>query len=130
MRRSFQAARQVCCVAALRIRSRQDVRLSNLGRTLSEAVPLSRTEKRLRRNLKHAEGEDELTIELAEMPGRRICEDTVLALDLSDIRKEYSQRMQDLAAVWDISSGETHPDYWLVDVTAAEADGNEIVPVL
>ncbi len=37
------------------IRSRQEVKLSNLGRTLGAAVPLIRTEKRLSRNLNQAE---------------------------------------------------------------------------
>ena len=111
------------------IQASQDVKLSNIGRALSEAIPLIRTEKRLSRNLKHAELEDELTNKLVEMASRRICEDTVLALDLSDIRKEYAQKMEHLATVWDGSSGETHPGYWLVDVTAAEVHGSEIVPV-
>ncbi len=111
------------------IQSSQDVKLSNIGRALGEAIPLIRTEKRLSRNLKHAELEDELTNKLVEMASRRICEDTVLCLDLSDIRKEYAQKMEHLATVWDGSSGETHPGYWLVDVTAAEVHGNEIVPV-
>ena len=111
------------------IQSSQDVKLSNIGRALGEAIPLIRTEKRLSRNLKHAELENELTNKLVEMASRRICEDTVLALDLSDIRKEYAQKMEHLATVWDGSSGETHPGYWLVDVTAAEVHGNEIVPV-
>ncbi len=31
--------------------------------------------------------------------------------------------------MWDGSSGETHPGYWLVDVTGAEVHGCEIVPV-
>ncbi len=111
------------------IQSSQDVKLSNIGRALGEAIPLIRTEKRLSRNLKHAEIEAKLTSTLASMASRRICEDTVLALDLSDIRKEYVRRMEHLATVWDGSTGETHPGYWLVDVTGAEVDGSDIVPV-
>lgn len=111
------------------IQSSQDVKLSNIGRALGEGIPLIRTEKRLSRNLKHAQLEDELTNKLVEMASRRISEDTVLALDLSDIRKEYAQKMEHLATVWDGSSGETHPGYWLVNVTAAEVHGSEIVPV-
>ena len=111
------------------IQSSQDVKLSNIGRALGEAIPLIRTEKRLSRNLKHPELEAELTTKLVEMASARIQQDTVLALDLSDIRKEYAQKMEHLATVWDGSSGETHPGYWLVDVTAAEVHGSEIVPV-
>lgn len=111
------------------IESSQDVKLSNIGRALGEAIPLIRTEKRLSRNLKHAEIETELTSKLVAMASTRICEDTVLALDLSDIRKEYARKMEHLATVWDGSTGETHPGYWLEDVTAAEVNGSDIVPV-
>ena len=81
------------------------------------------------RNMKHTELEAALTTKLVEMASARIQQDTVLALDLSDIRKEYAQKMEHLATVWDGSSGETHPGYWLVDVTGAEVQGSEIVPV-
>jgi hypothetical protein len=74
------------------IQSSQDVKLSNIGRALSETIPLIRTEKRLSRNLRHAELEAELTTRLVEMASVRIQQDTVLALDLSDIRKEYAQK--------------------------------------
>ena len=79
--------------------------------------------------MKHTELEAALTTKLVEMASARIQQDTVLALDLSDIRKEYAQKMEHLATVWDGSSGETHPGYWLVDVTEAEVQGSEIVPV-
>ena len=111
------------------IQSSQDVKLSNIGRALGEDIPLIRTEKRLSRNLKHPELEAGLSNKLVEMAGTRIAQDTVLALDLSDIRKEYAQKMEHLATVWDGSSGETHQGYWLVDVTGAEVHGSEIVPV-
>jgi hypothetical protein len=111
------------------IQSSQDVKLSNIGRALGEAIPLIRTEKRLSRNLKHAELEAERTTKLVEMASARVYQDTVLALELSDIRKEYARKMEHLATVWDGSSGETHRGYWLLDVTGAEVSGSEIVPV-
>jgi hypothetical protein len=72
------------------IQSSQNLKLSNIGRALGEAIPLIRTEKRLSRNLKRAELEAELTTKLVEMASVRIREDTVPALDLSNIRKEYA----------------------------------------
>lgn len=111
------------------IQSSQDVKLSNVGRALGETIPLIGTEKRLSRNLKHAGLETELTTKLVEMASARIQQDTVLALDLSDIRKEYARKMEHLATVWDGSTGETHSGYWLVDVTGSEVHGCEIVPV-
>jgi hypothetical protein len=107
----------------------QDVTLSNIGRALGEAIPLICTEKRLSRNLKPAELETELTTKLVEMASARIHHDTVLALDLSNIRKEYAWKMEHLATVLDGSNGETHQGYWVLDVTGAEVSGSEIVSV-
>src|SRR3982751_6794675 len=63
------------------------------------------------------------------MASQRITADTVLCLDLSDIRKEYAKQMEYLAAVHDASTGEMHPGYWLCDITGAEMNGSEIVPL-
>jgi hypothetical protein len=63
------------------------------------------------------------------MASLRIQQDPVRALDLSDIRKEYARKMEHLAPVWDGSTGETPPGYWLLDVTGAEVHGSERVPV-
>ena len=111
------------------IQASQDVKLSNIGRSLQEDIPLIRTEKRLSRNLKNTELEKELTLQLVKMGSPRVQANTVLALDLSDIRKEYAQKMEHLAMVRDGSTGELHQGYWLCDVTAAEVNGTEIVPL-
>ncbi len=111
------------------IQSSQDVKLSNIARALKEDIELIRTEKRLSRNLKSAELEKELTPQLVRMGSQRVQPNTVLALDLSDIRKEYAQKMEHLATVRDGSTGELHLGYWLCDVTGAEINGSEIVPL-
>lgn len=111
------------------IQSSQDVKLSNIARSLKEDLSLIRTEKRLSRNLKSVELEKEITPQLVRMGSPRVQPNTVLALDLSDIRKEYAQKMEYLATVRDGSTGELHPGYWLCDVTAAEVNGSEIVPL-
>jgi hypothetical protein len=111
------------------IQSSQDVKLSNIARSLQEEISLIRTEKRLSRNLKSAELEKELTVQLVRMGSPRVQPNTVLALDLSDIRKEYAQKMEHLATVRDGSTGELHPGYWLCDVTGAEVNSSEIVPL-
>jgi hypothetical protein len=111
------------------IQSSQDVKLSNIARSLKEDIPLIRTEKRLSRNLKSSELEKGLSQQLVAIGGGRVQPNTVLSLDLSDIRKEYAQKMEYLATVRDGSTGELHPGYWLCDVTAAEVNGSEIVPL-
>jgi hypothetical protein len=111
------------------IQASQDVKLSNIARSLKEAIPLIKTEDRLSRNLKAAELEGALTPQLAGMAGRRVQTNTVLCLDLSDIRKEYARRMEYLATIRDGSSGELHEGYWLCAITGAEIQGSEIVPL-
>ena len=111
------------------IQASQDVKLSNIARSLKEEIPLIKTEDRLSRNLRAIELEVELTPQLAKMASQRITADTVLCLDLSDLRKEYAKKMEYLATVHDGSTGELHPGYWLCDITGAEMNGSEIVPL-
>jgi hypothetical protein len=117
------------CQMLFGIQASQDVKLSNIARALKEEIALIDTEKRLSRNLKAAELEKELTPQLVRMGSQRVQPNTVLALDLSDIRKEYAQKMENLAEVRDGSTGELHLGYWLCDVTAAEVNGSEITPL-
>jgi len=111
------------------IQASQDVKLSNIARSLKEEIPLIKTEDRLSRNLKAVELEAELIPQLAKMGSQRVVANTVLCLDLSDIRKEYAKKMEYLAPVHDGSTGEVHAGYWLCDITGAEVNGSEIVPL-
>jgi hypothetical protein len=117
------------CQMLFGIQASQDVKLSNIARALKEEIALIDTEKRLSRNLKAERLEAELTPQLVRMGSQRVQPNTVLALDLSDIRKEYAQKMEYLAQVRDGSTGELHLGYWLCDVTAAEVNGSEITPL-
>jgi len=111
------------------IQASQDVKLSNIARSLKEEIPLIKVEDRLSRNLKAVALEAELAPQLAKMASQRISANTVLCLDLSDIRKEYAKKMEYLAPVHDGSTGEVHAGYWLCDVTGADVNGTEIVPL-
>lgn len=68
------------------IQASQDLKLSNIARSLKEEISLIKTETRLSRNLKAADLETELSEQLAQMGGQRVNADTVLCLNLSDIR--------------------------------------------
>ena len=118
------------------IQASQEVKLSNIAslrrfsaRSLKEEIALIKTEDRLSRNLKAEELEAELTPQLAKMASQRVEVNTVLCLDLSDIRKEYAKKMEYLAPVHDGSTGEIHAGYWLCDITGAQVNGAEIVPL-
>lgn len=86
------------------IQASQDVKLSNIARSLKEEIPLIKVEDRLSRNLKAAALEKELAPQLARMGSQRVSANTVLCLDLSDIRvinhreAEFSERFADIIA--------------------------------
>jgi hypothetical protein len=62
--------------------------------------------------------------------GKRIQQETVIALDLSDLDKPYAEKMQYLAWVRDGSTGETRSKgYWLVDVLGADVEGEDLIPL-
>lgn len=111
------------------IQATQDVKLSSMSRSWQEKVPLIKTEDRLSRNLAAPALDTHLLQRLAAMGSPRVSARTVLCLDLSDVRKEYAQKMEYLDRVGDGSSGEVHQGYWLCEVTAAEVHGGEIVPL-
>lgn len=111
------------------IQASQDVKLSNIARSLKEEIPLIKTEDRLSRNLKAQELEGHLSERLASLGSRRVEANTVLCLDLSDVRKEYAEKMEHLDQIWDGSEGEVHAGYWLLSVTAAGVEGSEITPL-
>jgi hypothetical protein len=111
------------------IQATQDVKLSAIARSLQENLALIKTEDRLSRNLASPALDVHLLQRLAEMGSRRLTSQTVLCLDLSDVRKEYAQKMEYLDRVYDGSRGEVHQGYWLCEVTAAEVRGSEIVPL-
>ena len=111
------------------IQASQDVKLSNIARSLQENIPLIKTEDRLSRNLQAPGLEGQLSERLAQLGSRRVEANTVLCLDLSDVRKEYAQKMEYLDRVWDGSAGEVHAGYWLLSVTAAGVEGSEITPL-
>jgi Transposase DDE domain len=111
------------------IQASQDVKLSNIARSLKEEIALIKTEDRLSRNLKAKELEGQLSERLLELGSRRVETNTVLCLDLSDVRKEYAEKMEYLDQVWDGSEGKVHAGYWLLSVTAAGVEGSEITPL-
>jgi len=111
------------------IQASQDVKLSNIARRLQEEIPLLKTEDRLSRNLQAEELETHLRQGLLRLGSRRVESNTVLCLDLSDVRKEYARKMEFLDQVWDGSAGEVHRGYWLCSVIGAEVQGSELTPL-
>lgn len=100
------------------------VLLTEVGRKLPGNISLHAVEKRLSRQLGSERWEDETLLEQSvRWAARFVKSDTVLALDTSDIRKVYAEKMECLGKVHDGSTGEIVTGYWLLAVEAYHAGG-------
>jgi len=112
------------------IQASKDVKLSNIARSLNEEIPLIKTETRLSRNLGRMDLTESINGRLIAEGGRRIQQETVIALDISDLDKPYAEKMEYLALVRDGSTGETKSKgYWLIDVLGADVEGEDLIPL-
>jgi len=110
------------------IQASKDVKLSNIARGLNEEIPLIKTETRLSRNLGKMDLTEPINGKLIAEGGRRIQQETVIALDISDLDKPYAEKMEYLALVRDGSTGETKSKgYWLMDVLGADVEGEDLI---
>jgi hypothetical protein len=112
------------------IQASKDVKLSNIARSLNEEIPLIKTESRLSRNLGRMDLTEPINGKLVVEGSKRIQQETVIALDLSDLDKPYAEKMEYLALVRDGSTGETRSKgYWLIDVLGADVEGEDLIPL-
>jgi len=111
------------------LQAAEDVKVSNIARSLAEKVRLIKTENRLCRNLAQTALTDRINRYLTWEGAGAVQADTVLALDLGDLRKEYAKAMEHLATVRDGSTGALARGYWLCEVIAAHPYGDRIVPL-
>jgi hypothetical protein len=108
----------------------KDIKLSNIARSLHEAVDLIKTENRLSRQTK-TEGLGQCVTEaLIKNGGGYVKQDTVLAVDVSDLTKQYARKMEFLTWVRDGSdAGKRTQGYWLLGVVGANVDGEQLIPL-
>ena len=112
------------------IQASKDVKLSNIARSLNEETALIKTENRLSRHMGREELSEPINERLIREGAKRIKQDTVLALDISDIDKPYAKKMEHLALVRDGSTGEARSaGYWLITVLGADVEGEELIPL-
>jgi len=112
------------------IQASKDVKLSNIARSLNEEIALIKTENRLSRNLGRMDLTESINGKLIAEGGKRIQEESVIALDVSDLDKPYAERMEYLAWVRDGSKGEAKSKgYWLIDVLGADVEGEDLIPL-
>ena len=112
------------------IQASKDIKLANIGRSLEEEILLKKTENRLSRQINDGDLTEFLNKKLVQEGRWWIKEETVLALDLSDISKEYSKKQEYLALVRDGSQkGKIRKGYWTLGVLGADPEGDRIIPL-
>lgn len=105
--------------------------LTEIGRSLNSSVSLKKVEERFCRQLAKPDIQQELHHQIARHASSQITENTLLLIDISDVKKKYAQSMEYLATVRDGSSanGELVNGYWTVNVAAAELHSQHLTPV-
>jgi len=97
--------------------------LSEIGRALGEESELITTEMRLSRNLANRNMDEESIRARYLGAVKPFVQDGVVALDFSDIRKEYSKKQEWLCGIWDDTRKEKAQGYWLLDIEAIDGEG-------
>jgi len=111
------------------IQASKDVKVSEVARSLNEPIALIKTENRLCRNLAEEDVTDRINRWTAWEGAAAVDEETVLAIDLGDVRKSYAKKMEYLGQVRDGDAGEIVPGYWVCEVVAANPNGDRLTPL-
>lgn len=97
---------------------------------MRDDISLKYTVKRFSRNLTKRDISNEIIDSYLSMACKKIKEDTILSLDLSDISKDSAQKMDNLCKPWDGSKKKvSDKGYWLCKVVGKNSNGNEIIPL-
>lgn len=96
--------------------------LSEIGRALGEESDLITTEMRLSRNLVNRNIDEAAIREHYMEAVAPFLRQAVIAVDLSEIRKEYSRKQEWLCGIWDDTRGEKGYGYWIMGIEAIDGE--------
>lgn len=105
------------------------IQLNTISRSLQEKLPLKKVSMRLgahldKKNLWLRISESTLKAQKHRLKGCRF-----IILDLSDIQKDYAQKMPGLSIVYDGSKDSKGLGYWQCNITAVSEDGVTLIPL-
>jgi hypothetical protein len=125
-----KTARRFVQEAVYGIIASQSVMLTEIGRQLESRVSLKKIEERFSRQLIKPGIWASIHRRILSQASSRVKDNTLLILDLSDIKKKYAEKMEYLAGVHDGSEqGEIVNGYWTNQVIASEVGSTEITPL-
>ena len=105
------------------------VQINTIGRSLQEKISNKKVGKRLGYHLGKEDMSFKINQSTIKTQKSRLACCKYLALDLSDIVKDYVQTMEELDWVHDGSKDELSPGYWLCNVSAVSIDGTTVIPL-
>lgn len=111
------------------IEASQDVKLSEIARSLGEDILLKKTSERLSRNLKEPGLGERINELIAGDGAGRVNEDTLIVVDTTDVHKTYARRMPYLDRVRDGNTGEIVNGYWGCLALACEVGKRRVIPL-
>jgi hypothetical protein len=125
-----KTARRFVQEAIYGIIASESVMLTEIGRQMESRVSLKKTEERFSRQLIKPGIWSRLQKNVLTLASERVKDNSLLILDLSDLKKPYAEKMEYLAQVRDGSDGgEIVDGYWTNQVIATETGSNEITPL-
>ena len=111
------------------ILSSESVLLTEIGRSLPPTVSLKKTEERFCRQLAKEDIYSQIHQKIAGLSKSFISNDTLLALDLSDVAKKYAQKMEYIGSVRDGSDHKFANGYWTINIVATELHSSKLIPL-
>ena len=90
--------------------------LSDIARSLKEDITLKKTVERLSRNIAEFDNRDVIYNNYLKEIKNDIAEDTIFAVDPSDIIKPMSSKMEFLGTVQDGSTGNYEKGYGIIEI--------------
>ena len=107
----------------------EDVKLSEVARSLGEPIKLIKTEGRLSRQMSSVDCTGWINEVLIEKAGWQIGKETVIAVDLTSIAKRYGKKMEALGYAWDGMEKQAVKGYEICEAIAAEVKGQRVIPL-
>jgi len=105
--------------------------LSKISRALKEKITLKKTIERLSRGLRAFSAGDQQRLQdnYADTIQNEVDNRTVFVVDLSDVTKPYSEKLEGLELVRDGSTGKIEKGYWTFEVAALTPESKSPLPV-
>lgn len=107
----------------------KSVIISRLSTQIQDKISLKKTQERFRRHYTKSGFWKELIAGHIQSVRNVFRHNDFLLFDLSDIQKKYATRMEGLKRVYDGSTKDNGPGYWLANILGVRRDGSRLYPL-